>query len=240
MKRFTNLFISLGGGLLLWAAWPVSTLTMLIFVAWLPLLWLEDRINSWKKLFGLTYLMMLSWNVLVTWWVAKASLPGALGAFLANSLIMCLPWLLMYFIKKRFGRWIGYSSLIVFWLAFEYIHHNWELSWPWLTLGNAFATHPAWIQWYSYTGTTGGSLWVLLTNIIAYHVVIEYRFNGRTRKYFAQLGTWFFLVLIPILISSVILNKEKRYWPPRWVCQQKTLWLYNPMWTLIKKNSVGP
>ncbi len=47
---------------------------------------------------------MLAWNILVTWWVWNASLPGALGAFFANSLIMCLPWLLFYFTKKKFGN----------------------------------------------------------------------------------------------------------------------------------------
>ena len=41
LKRFSNLFIAISGGLLLWAAWPVSSFTFLIFIAWVPLLWLE-------------------------------------------------------------------------------------------------------------------------------------------------------------------------------------------------------
>ena len=100
MKRLSDFFIAIGGSILLWAAWPTSPLTLLIFVAWLPLLWIEDHVSNWKKLFALTYLHMLVWNVLVTWWVANASLPGALGAFFANSLVMCVPWLLFYFTKK--------------------------------------------------------------------------------------------------------------------------------------------
>src|SRR6185436_18725322 len=107
-------------------------------------------------------------NITVTSWVWNASPTGAMSAFIANSLIMCVPWLLFYFTKKKFGRWIGYGSLIIYWLAFEYIHHNWELSWPWLTLGNAFATHPEWVQRYEYSGTTGGSLWILLVNIFLF------------------------------------------------------------------------
>lgn len=126
--------------------------------------------SAWK-LFGLTYLHMFVWNALTTWWIWNASAVGAVSAIFANSLIMCLPWLLLRFTRKIFGRWIGYSSLIIFWLTFEYIHHNWELSWPWLTLGNAFATHPDWVQWYEYTGTTGGSLWVLLVNTLIYHLL---------------------------------------------------------------------
>jgi apolipoprotein N-acyltransferase len=210
VKRFTYLFIAFAGGLLLWAAWPMSPFTLLIFAGWVPLLWIEDRVGSWRKLFGLAYVHMVVWNIAVTWWVANASLPGALGAFFANSLVMCIPWILMYFTKKKFGRWIGYGSLIVYWLAFEYIHHNWELSWPWLTLGNAMATHPEWVQWYEYSGSSGGTLWILLSNVIVYALITEYRNYGRTRTYYWSAFIWVLLLVAPILCSKMILNGEKK------------------------------
>jgi apolipoprotein N-acyltransferase len=210
VKRFSYFFTALSGSLLLWAAWPTSPLTVLIFIAWVPLLWIEDHIGNWKKLLGLTYVHMLFWNVATTWWVWNASPAGAMGAFIANSLIMCLPWILFYFTKKTFGRWIGYGSLLIFWLAFEYIHHNWELSWPWLTLGNALATHPEWVQWYEYSGSTGGSLWVLLLNIIAYNIFSEYRQHGRTKKYFITMATWIAVLAIPILVSRIMIGNERK------------------------------
>ena len=153
---------------------------------------------------------MVVWNILVTWWVANASMPGALGAFFANSLIMCVPWLLMYFTKKRFGRWVGYGTLIISWLAFEFMHHTWELSWPWLTLGNVFAIHPDWVQWYEYSGTTGGSLWVLLSNVIVYAAFSEFRNYGKTRTYFVTLAIWVLLLIVPILGSKFISEGEKK------------------------------
>ena len=169
MKRFTNIYIAIGSGLLLYAAWPVSSLTFLIFVAWLPLLWLESKVESQKKFFGLTYITMLVWNVTTTWWIWNASAPGALGAFLANSLLMCLPWLGFKIAKKWLGEKTGYLALIAFWICFEYFHlQDWGLSWPWLTLGNVFATHTEWIQWYEYSGTSGGTLWILTVNIFFY------------------------------------------------------------------------
>lgn len=196
--------------MLLWAAWPTSAFTLLIFIAWLPLLWLEEHAGSWKRFFGLAYLSLLTWNISTTWWIWNASLPGALGAFFANSLIMCVPWLLFRFTKQKLGSWIGYGSLIIYWLAFEYIHHNWELSWPWLTLGNVFATHPQWIQWYQYSGTAGGSLWVLLANILAYTLWKEARYEGRTKKYYIMLAVWIALLVVPILSSRLISSKEKK------------------------------
>jgi apolipoprotein N-acyltransferase len=210
MKRFRLLFTALLSGVLLWAAWPVSPLTLLIFVAWIPLLWVEDRVRSWKQLLGITYLTMLLWNISTTWWVINASLPGALGAFFANSLVMCIPWILFYFTKKNLGTWIGYGSLIIYWITFEYIHHNWELSWPWLTLGNAFAIHPEWIQWYEYTGTTGGTLWILLSNILAYAIFKESKSSGRTKSYYITLASWVLIIVIPLASSFIIQSKEKK------------------------------
>lgn len=210
MKRFTHLFVAIAGALLLWAAWPVSPFTLLIFVAWTPLLWVEDHAQRRWQFFAIVYLHMLIWNVLTTWWVWNASPAGAMGAFFANSLVMSIPWMLTRSVKKRFGARIGYASLAVFWVAFEFLHQNWELSWPWLTLGNAFATHPQWVQWYEYTGASGGTLWILLGNILAYSTFKFYRNEGRSQKYFISISSWVALLLLPILISRFILNTESR------------------------------
>ncbi len=148
---------------------------------------------------------MFVWNVATTWWIWNASVPGAIAAFLANSFIMCLPWLGFKIAKKWLGEKAGYVSLVAFWMCFEYIHlTDWGLSWPWLTLGNAFATHTEWIQWYEYSGTSGGTLWILLSNILFFSFLKEYRANGRTKKYFLQLVSCFLLLVLPIVSSSLL------------------------------------
>jgi apolipoprotein N-acyltransferase len=53
-------------------------------------------------------------------------------------------------------------------IGFEYWHLHWELAWPWLTLGNVFASSPIYIQWYEYTGVLGGSLWIFSVNYFIY------------------------------------------------------------------------
>jgi apolipoprotein N-acyltransferase len=210
LKRFTYFLIAIACGLLLFAAWPVSPLTLLIFVAWVPLLWLESKVKSRKKFFGLTYIAMFIWNVCTTWWIWNASEPGALAAFFANSFIMCLPWLGYTTAKKWLGETIGYISLIAFWMCFEYIHQlDWGLSWPWLILGNAFATRPEWIQWYEYTGTSGGSLWVLLSNLLVFALINEYNNRGRTKKYFLLIASWVFLLLIPSTLVGLFIKKDQ-------------------------------
>ncbi len=144
---------------------------------------------------------MLVWNIATTWWIWNASPPGAVGAFLANSLIMCLPWLGFKIAKKWLGERIGYVALIAFWMCFEYVHlQDWGLSWPWLTLGNAFATHPEWVQWYEYSGTSGGTLWILLINIFLF-LHIKNNFNKKSSKTYKSLLTGILLLILPIAFS---------------------------------------
>jgi apolipoprotein N-acyltransferase len=199
LKKIHPGLLSLLSGLLLFAAWPVSPLTFLIFFAFVPLLWMEMQGIRRRNFFLWSYFAMLLWNVSTTWWIVNSTVAGAIGAFVANSLLMCIPWIGYYNVKKRLGIAAGYFSFIFFWLTFEYIHLNWELSWPWLTLGNVFATHPNWIQWYEYTGTSGGSLWVLSINFFLLMLIRkklqEKRWSVRTISFL--LGT----MLLPLAIS---------------------------------------
>ncbi|MDE7149006.1 MAG: apolipoprotein N-acyltransferase [Bacteroidales bacterium] len=175
-------------GLMLSAAWPARGFTPLVFVAWVPLLWAEDYAYRRRKeaaaskaagnagdvagkprpyhVFLYALVAFLVWNVLTTYWIWNST-PAAALAWVANALLMAAVFWLYHVTTRRLPSHSARGGvLIVYWLAFEYIHHIWDISWPWLTLGNVFATQPAWVQWYEYTGTSGGSLWVLLVNML--------------------------------------------------------------------------
>lgn len=203
-QRTTSMLSVLLSGILLWLSWPVMPFTFFIFIAWVPLLYVMDQPMKGKQFFAGTYVTMLVWNALTTWWIWNATAPGAAGAILVNSLLMCLPWIGARKLALRRGRRAGYLSLVIFWLCFEYIHLNdWGLSWPWLTMGNVFATHPDWVQWYEYTGVSGGSLWVLAANILAYEWVRQYL---RTHKFFHQKQAFRLVsvILLPLSLSLLI------------------------------------
>jgi apolipoprotein N-acyltransferase len=147
---------------------------------------------------------MFVWNVATTWWIWNASIPGALSAFLVNSLIMCLPWVGYKIAKKWLGEKMGYIALIAFWMCFEYIHlQDWGLSWPWLTLGNVFATHTEWIQWYEYTGTSGGTLWIMIVNVLLF-LHIKNNFTREGRKSYFHLVMAIMLLIVPIGLSRFV------------------------------------
>lgn len=210
MKKLHPFLLSALTGLLLYAAWPESPLTPLIFIAFVPLLWLERQGLRAGQFFGWTYLSMVIWNIGATWWIWNSTGPGAVAAILANSLLMCVPWILFHWVHKRMGHAFGYSALVVFWLSFEYFHlQNWGLSWPWLTIGNVFASHPAWVQWYEYTGVSGGGLWIWIMNILLFLLLwdlLQHKRYDRRKTLVAGL-----LLIVP-LIASRILTPTPSHW----------------------------
>jgi hypothetical protein len=130
---------------------------------------------------------------------------GSVAAMITNSLLMSVPWL-FYFSAAKKNKNIGFFTLIASWLTFEYIHLNWQISWPWLTLGNGFAMHTSVIQWYEYTGVAGGSFWILLMNILVYKLVVTRKEKLPIKKNIVQIVSCF---IVPVVCSNLILSYQK-------------------------------
>ena len=179
--------LSILSGILMVLSFPFTgSFTVLLFIAWIPLLILEKDIYERRLkssyLFVHAYIAFLIYNIGTTWWIYFASPGGAYMAFTLNALLMCLGFFLFHFLKKKLGRSIGYFSFFVCWLGFEYAHHYWELSWPWLSFGNAFSIHPELVQWYEWTGISGGTLWVLLVNFSLFLLIERLWYKRQTLK----------------------------------------------------------
>ena len=87
----SSLILSLLSGLLLVFAWPVSGFTLLIFIAWVPVI-IDCRTKKQDSIFSyLHYLAMFIWNAGTTWWIWNATAAGAVGAIVANSFLMTIP-----------------------------------------------------------------------------------------------------------------------------------------------------
>lgn len=185
-----------------------GSLFPLIFIAWIPLLLVENNILEANyrsgKVFIHAYLTFFVFNLGSTWWVYNASGGGAALAIIVNSLLMALAFQAFHLTKKHVGRKEGYISLIVYWIAFEYFHHNWEMSWTWLSMGNYFSRVPALVQWYSYSGILGGTLWILVVNLLIYRIVQNRFFRKETWRIQTPL-VWLtgIFLLVPIAISLI-------------------------------------
>lgn len=206
MKKHLNLILAVVSGLLLSAAWPLRGFVPLIFIALVPLLWAEHRIANGGKgrLFWLAFLAFFIWNVLTTWWVWYAT-PAAAGAYFLNALFMATIFWFFHIAKTKLcNNCRGNLLLIPLWMAFEMLHYYWSVKWPWLNLGNVFSTCHTWIQWYEFTGSAGGTLWVLLTNILIVNIIISFPKERIYKKLWAPAFATLLLVLIPIIIGKVM------------------------------------
>lgn len=194
-------------------SFPPYNLFPLGFVAWLPVLAWLDRHQQGKmstgQLLGNGYWAFLLWNIAATYWIANTSFIPGLAAFALNALFMLPVLWLTAFIRGRLHPYWRLWVLPVAWISFEWLHHHWELSWPWLTLGNSMADHIALIQWYSWTGIFAGSLWLFVINNLVYRYLRAPA--GKRVGIMRSLGL---VVGIPVLVSLVIFLGYKEQGEP--------------------------
>jgi apolipoprotein N-acyltransferase len=203
MKNY--LLVLLSSALLILSFPYTGSFTPFVFIGLAPLLLLRQQFlastqKPWKL--GLwTYLTFLFWNLGTTWWVANASVSGGIFAFTVNALLMTLVFGLWSFLDRKIQTRYSFFMLIPIWLLFEFGHHRWDLSWPWLSLGNYFSVRTGWVQWYEWTGTLGGSAWILLVNLLVFRLYCVYRIVAKRNQYiFTILG----VLLLPIVTSQVL------------------------------------
>lgn len=145
----------------------------------------------------------LLFNLLTTYWVTNTGFGAGFFAMLANSVLMCLPWLAMYWTSRR-SPGISVLAFAACWVAFEHFHYNWGLNWPWLTLGNGLANWPSVIQWYEVTGVLGGSVWILAGNYFAYTILSAPAAAPGSRFIsYKKIAPFIAVVLVPVIGSLI-------------------------------------
>lgn len=208
IKKYQLLLLACLSGILFALGWFPNGIFPFLFVSFVPLLFIEEYFYSKtslksRSLFVYAYTAFFLWNILTTWWVKNASFGGAAMAIFCNALLMSIPFLLFHRTRKRVGVKWSYVLFICYWLSFEFIHSNWQLSWSWLTLGNAFADAPSIIQWYEYTGVFGGSLWILVINVLIYEFLKNVKLREK-KENIQDILIIAIALLLPVLCSFAI------------------------------------
>jgi len=216
MKWYKKLALSILSGLLFAFAWYPHGFSLISFFALVPLLWLSDislkegKRNAFGRGILLFYPAFFVFNLITTYWIAYCTLPGAAAAIIANALLQTLVFAVWHACRKQVQNGVLQAiMLIAFWISFEYLHLNWDLTWPWLNLGNVFATVPWLVQWYSITGAFGGAVWVLVSNFLIYNILRyinspKYKQLERRKTLVVNavaLGLW---VIVPAGISFIM------------------------------------
>jgi len=218
-----NYLLALVSACLLWLAWPpLPFASPLLFIALVPLLLAVDNIISSKnskkglQVFRISFFCFVIWNTGCIYWVFNslhAVMPTWMAAIISiipfglGALLMTISFWLYYRMRLVSSRWWSYIALICFWIGYEYLHQTWDLSFPWMNLGNGFAGDHMLVQWYEYTGVYGGTYWVLMANILFLEIWRAWKAPGtelpalRIKQLIFRSAAH---ILLPVVISLTI------------------------------------
>jgi apolipoprotein N-acyltransferase len=180
--------------------WQLTGLPLL--GALVPLLLIsgsEDasRRGFWR-MWGWVALTLTLWSWATVWWVWNATPIGPIASAVIMPVLMGGAFMVYHYVSKRAPKALAYTVLVSVWIAAEYLYNIGQVSFPWLVLGNGFAWDVRLVQWYDVTGVFGGSLWVLICNILIYEAI-----TSRSRKMWTAAAL---VALLPVCLSLV------RYW----------------------------
>lgn len=200
LSTWQRLLLALLSVVLLSLGWlRVSGLTLL--AAFVPLLLISASYGSsrreWWSMAGWTALVMALWTILTCWWIYYAAAVGIVAATIVQVVLFGGVFMVYHYFSKRARTAHAYTSLVAGWLWAEHLYLHGEISFPWLVLGNGFAGDVWAVQWYEFTGTLGGSLWVLLANILLFELILN-------RKSLALKVAAPLVVFLPMVISLCV------------------------------------
>ncbi len=234
MQKLKLTGLSILSGLLMGVSWPATgNIAPLFFIALIPLLYVEytisqnpDKLKS-RHVFFNAYLAFFTFNVYTLWWIWFASAGGMAMVAIIYTLFMAITFLWFHSIKKKFGNKRGYIAFVILWIGFEYLHFNWELAHPWNTLGNAFANYPQLVQWYEYTGVMGGSLWILIVNVLLFNVFRKIVVLGEPIKSnLKAIAIIVVIIIVPSIYSFITYNNHQEN--------------HNPVETVVVQPNIDP
>ena len=164
-KYWTNKWaLTLTAPILLALSFPPFNASILQIPAFVLLFQLSLLCDTKREVVYYAYPSFVLWNLFSTYWLMMATVAGGLAAILANAAIMLIPLLIIRSFFKSECNPIPVSFFTAAtWVSYEFLHHNWDLAWPWLTLGNGWSNLTGVIQYISITGVFGISFWVILT-----------------------------------------------------------------------------
>ncbi len=204
-KNTRYLALSIAAGIILSIPWYNFGSGVALLFGFIPLLYLVDSISKDQERVRFRIMLfpgitVFIWAVLSGWWLKNATFGGTVFLVIATTVFYTTIVLLFHSVKKKFGRIAGYVSLVSFWVAFEYWYLNAELSVPWLNLGNGLSHNIRSIQWFEYTGCLGGTVWVLVLNILLYEILIRL-LSKHVNK--GLIISYVLILLTPVIFSQL-------------------------------------
>jgi apolipoprotein N-acyltransferase len=190
-------------------SWSTSKVSFSVIMVFVPFFLILERSKTTKAIMFnllLCYVLLFFEIIYRCRWITNTHVFGGALVFILLSVSYFLP-VLAFTLFKKCTYWIRYFMFILSWLSIEYLYNTWELGFPYLDLGYILGNYPSYISFYQILGVRGGSLFILIINVLLYDIV-----RGLNRK--ATITYYKILICIIVLIIPVCYFKLKNnIWP---------------------------
>ena len=205
MNKYNLVGLSVTGGILSGLAWTGWCSGLILLIAFVPFFLIENYLFENPKKFtpNAFFIFILPgfviFSIMAIGWMRVASITGAICVIMGLAFLMSFSLWLAHVVRLRAGNIPGFISTVTFWLGYEYISLNINIISPWLNLGNGLSKDIVFIQWYEATGTAGGTLWILSSNLVLTIFLINLFEKKRRNMFYAMI--WLSIIIIPSAIS---------------------------------------
>ena len=155
---------------------------VVIFVALVPLMWAilvdgDDRSTLTRLLVPL-YVCFFAFHGVANWWISSWQertdpylFASGIAVWLAHPFFLMMPWLCIAWIARRTSITFTLSMMPFVVTAFEWLHGQTDLSYPWLSLGYAVVNLP-FVQIADVVGVYGLTFLIVLINVLVFRLVL--------------------------------------------------------------------
>jgi apolipoprotein N-acyltransferase len=182
MTNATRAALAVLSGLALAAAFPKIDLSLLAWIAFVPLMYAVGG-ESLRRVFFHAWLQGIACNVASLYWIATTLHNfTSLGVALAVPPMLLLATVMGLFTAGAFTvaefatARLGLSIVVtlpVTWTAVEYLRTYFPIGFPWNLLGYTAYRNLELIQFAEFTGVYGISALIILANVVVYAVVSQ-------------------------------------------------------------------
>lgn len=215
-----NILLSIITGLMLALAFPPMPFPLIAFVAFVPLLSVF-HFREYKYSYLLIYIAFWMYHAGANWWIGSWQketdpylLASGVGLTFIHPFFFMIPFLIYFYIRKKFGKNLALWLFPFAWTSFEWLHGLGEASYPWLTIGNTQIYSYRWIQFIDITGVWGASFLLALSSVLVVKGIDIYFQNGRNfnttfkNKLFKRMAILMILIIIlPVIYSEIQITR---------------------------------
>ena len=222
MSRLKVIFpylLAVLAGVLVSLGWISPCPTLVMLVAFVPLLFAENMVASDGRKAKLLRVGILGFifiylqNLLILYPLFLMFKGWTVLFFCFNSLLFALIFAFFSFARRMLGNVWGYTAFVAFSVLFDFILQNIEFSFPAIPFGFLLIglneTGIPFMQWYEFTGVLGGSAWILATNVLAY-ILIRNRIEKKKLS-IPVLSSFIAVMVLPIVLSLLIYSTYKEH-----------------------------